>query len=235
MGRPVLGINDIVSYNAQTHELKLTANAFNRIYLLQVPVRGKSFVVCVDRNPIYCGAFWTPISSMSYDGVTIWKPLSSGEPYVVTLELGYPSSSFYGSQDPRNNAEVLRSLEQSGKLITKLSVTAVHQLSHSVKGYELYSWSQDGQWHFTLITGTDRNKTLEEIVSGEDFISETGWVKIHVVGIDDIKAVLSKLPQKSLSSGLITCGRSNHHQPSILPFPKDLLSIPLKTMPASVV
>jgi hypothetical protein len=46
-----------------------------------------------------------------------------------------------------------------------------------------------------LITGTNRNKTLEEIVSKEDFISEVGWVQAHVVGVDAIKAALSKLPQ----------------------------------------
>jgi len=58
---PIIAINDIVIYNANTHEITLTANAFNRISGLEVPVTGKSFVVCVDKNPIYCGAFWTPI------------------------------------------------------------------------------------------------------------------------------------------------------------------------------
>jgi hypothetical protein len=188
-------MKDIITYNAQTHELKLTTSAFERISQLDVPVRGKSFVVCVDRKPIYWGAFWTPISSISFDGVTIWKPLSLEEPHVITLELGYPSSSFYGGEDPRNNPEVMRSLEQAGKLITKLSIAAVDELPHSMKGYELYSWSEDSQWHFTLITGTNRNKTLEEIISNEDVISEAGWVQIHVVGVDAIKAVLSKLHQ----------------------------------------
>jgi hypothetical protein len=193
--QPVIAMNDIITYNAQTHELKLTTSAYEDISQLDVPVRGKSFVVCVDRKPIYWGAFWTPISSISFDGVTIWKPLSLEEPHVITLELGYPSSSFYGGEDPRNNPEVMRSLEQAGKLITKLSIAAVDELPHSMKGYELYSWSEDSQWHFTLITGTNRNKTLEEIISNEDFISEAGWVQIQVVGVDAIKAVLGKLHQ----------------------------------------
>jgi hypothetical protein len=192
---PVIGLNDIITYNAQSHELKLTASAFDRITKLEVPVRGRSFVVCVDKQPLYWGAFWTPISSISFDGVTIWKPLGSQEPKVITLELGYPSSSFYGGEDPRNNPEAMRSLGQAGKLINKLSITAVNELPHSVKGYELYSWQEGSQWHFTLITGTNRNKTLEEIISNEDIISEDGWVQIHVVGVDAIKAVLSKLRQ----------------------------------------
>ena len=193
--QPIVSIEDVITYNAQTHELRLTPIAFERISQLDVPVRGKSFVVCVNRAPIYWGAFWTPISSISFDGVTIWKPLSWEGPHVITLELGYPSSSFYGGEDPRNNPEVMRSLERAGKLITKLSIAAIDELPHSVKGYELYSWSEDSQWHFTLITGTNRNKTLEEIISNEDVISEAGWVQIHVVGVDAIKAVLSKLHQ----------------------------------------
>ena len=192
---PIISMKDIITYNAQTHELKLTTSAFERISQLDVPVIGRSFVVCVDKKPIYWGAFWTPISSLSFDGVTIWKPLSSEGPHVITIELGYPSSSFYGGEDPRNNPEVMRSLEQAGKLINKLSISAVDELPHSMKGYELYSWSEDSQWHFTLITGTNRNKTLEEIISNEDVISEAGWVQIHVLGVDAIKAVLSKLPQ----------------------------------------
>jgi hypothetical protein len=192
--QPIISIQDIITYNAQTHEIKLTDEAFERISNLEVPVRGKSFLVCVDGAPIYWGAFWTPISSMSFDGVTIWKPLGNQESKLITLELGYPTSSFYEGEDPRNNASVLHSLEQSGKLINKLSITSIEKLPRSFKGYELYSWEEDSQWHFTLITGTDRIKTMEEITSKEDFISETGWVKIHVMGTDAIKYVLSHLP-----------------------------------------
>ena len=64
-----------------------------------------------------------------------------------------------------------------------------------MKGYELYSWEEGDQWHFTLITGTNRIKTMEEITSDEDFISEIGWVNIHVVGVNATKNVLTKLPQ----------------------------------------
>jgi hypothetical protein len=185
--QPIISAEDVITYNAQTHEIKLTAEAFERIYELEVPVEGRSFMVCVDKQSIYWGAFWTPISSISFDGVTIWKPYSSQGPAVITLQLGYPSSSFYGGEDPRNSPEILKSLEQAGKLINKLSITSI--------GYELYSWQEEGQWHFTLITGTNRIKTIEEITSKEDFISETGWVKIQVVGADAIKDVLSRLPE----------------------------------------
>jgi hypothetical protein len=193
--QPIISVKDIITYNAQTHEMKLTPRAFDRVYELDVPVTGKSFMVCIDKEPIYWGAFWTPISSLSFDGVTIWKPYNTQEQKIIVLELGYPSPSFYSGEDPRNNRKVLESLEKDGKLITKLTLTAVDKLPHSMKGYELYSWEEGDQWRFTLITGTNRIKTMEEITSDKDFISEIGWVNIHVVGVDAIKDVLIKLPQ----------------------------------------
>jgi hypothetical protein len=32
-----------------------------------------------------------------------------------------------------------------------------------MKGYELYSWQDSGQWYFAVLVGTNRNKTIEEI------------------------------------------------------------------------
>ena len=226
--QPVIPMKDIITYNAQTHEIKLTESAFERISQLSVPVEGKSFLVCVDKAPLYWGAFWTPLSSMSFDGVTIWKPSGSQELKVITIELGYPSSSFHIGEDPRNNAEVIKSLEQAGKLINKLSITSVDKLPHSMKGYELYSWSEDNQWHFTLITGTDRNKTLEEIISKEDHIAESGWVKVHVVGVDAIKDVLSKIPQNEHVSW-------REEQFIILPEPAEQTNINLQLPPVQIV
>jgi hypothetical protein len=191
--QPIISVEDVITYNAQTHEIKLTDEAFERISQLDVSTRGKSFIVCVDKKSIYWGAFWVIWSSMSFDGVTIWLPPILEEPYVIRLELGYPSS-FYTGEDPRSNPVVIESLEQAGKLING-PLAAVDELPHSMKGYELYSWLEEGQWHFTLITGTNRIKTIEEITSKGDFISETGWVKIQVVGADAIKDVLSRLPE----------------------------------------
>lgn len=63
-----------------------------------------------------------------------------------------------------------------------------------MKGYELYSWQPNGEWRFTLITGTNRNKTREEITSTADALTPNGWVKVSVTGIDALKRVLSRLP-----------------------------------------
>ena len=69
-------------------------------------------------------------------------------------------------------------------------------LPHSAKGYELYSRpAESGQeWVHVLITGTNRLKTYEEIVSAEDTVSESGWVSVSATGTDELKALLSQLP-----------------------------------------
>jgi hypothetical protein len=69
-------------------------------------------------------------------------------------------------------------------------------LPHSAKGYELYSWPAEkgNAWRFSLITGTNRLKTYEEIVSAEDIVSEGGWVKISATGTEGLKALLDQLP-----------------------------------------
>jgi hypothetical protein len=213
--QPIISSEDVITYNAQTHEMKLIDQAFERICELEVPVQGRAFMVCVNKRSIYWGAFWTPISSISFDGVTIWQPYSSRDPAVITLQLGYPSSSFYGGEDPRDSPEILRALEQAGKLIDKLSITSVEELPRSSKGYELYSWEEGGQWHFTLITGTNRIKTLEEITSEDDFISETGWVKIQVMGADATKDVLNFLPE---GESVFWCDELHIGQPTEIDF-----------------
>jgi hypothetical protein len=34
-----------------------------------------------------------------------------------------------------------------------------------MKGWELYSWQEEGQWRFSLLEGTNRTKSLDEIQS----------------------------------------------------------------------
>jgi hypothetical protein len=117
---PLVSGADIVSYSKDTHQIELTAGAFNRVAELEVPVSGRAFVVCVDRQPIYTGAFFTPISSVSFDGVVIMKPLdaeaTAAARHTVQLQLGYPGPDFFSGKDPRANPEIIESLRQAGKL-----------------------------------------------------------------------------------------------------------------------
>ncbi|HSW59082.1 MAG TPA: hypothetical protein VLH15_11800 [Dehalococcoidales bacterium] len=200
--QPVISNQDIISYDAQTHEITLTEAAFERISKLEVPMQGRSFIICVDSKPVYSGAFWTPLSSHSFDGVTICKPLSNQGNGTITISKGYPSPDFFSGSDPRSHPEILNALKNSGKLVTPKSAADVDQLPRAMKGYELYSWWAENEWNFKLITGTNRNKTTDEIVMRIDSITENGWVQIHAVGVEAILGVLAKIPRDEYVSWL---------------------------------
>jgi hypothetical protein len=57
-------------------------------------------------------------------------------------------------------------------------------LGESMKGYELYSWQDGGQWRFSLLIGTNREKTVEEIKSAG----------VLLAGVDELEAVLAQIP-----------------------------------------
>src|ERR1044071_8494015 len=54
----------------------------------------------------------------------------------------------------------------------------------SMKGYELYSWQDSGQWKFSILIGTNREKTLDEIKSADVMLS----------GVEALTSTLEKIP-----------------------------------------
>ena len=62
------------------------------------------------------------------------------------------------------------------------SVTTV--ASGSMKGYEIYSWQDGGRWYFSLLVGTNREKTQEEIRSPETALP----------GVEGLRPALEALP-----------------------------------------
>jgi len=65
----------------------------------------------------------------------------------------------------------------------------------SFKGYELLSWRYEGDWVFTLMTGTNRSKSFEEILSVENQYSNAALIKITVQGLEELKVILGRLPR----------------------------------------
>jgi hypothetical protein len=57
-------------------------------------------------------------------------------------------------------------------------------LPDSMKGYELYSWQENNQWHFSLLVGTNREKTLDEIKSAGTILPD----------MDALLSTLKKVP-----------------------------------------
>ena len=114
--QPLISPDDIVAYNQETHEIELTADAYQRLEELEIPTSGTAFLVCLNKSPVYWGAFWAPYSSQSFNGVTILIPSFSPEEDSIQIELGYPAPGLYSGQDPRSNPDILQSLERAGKL-----------------------------------------------------------------------------------------------------------------------
>jgi hypothetical protein len=116
--KPFLSINDIVTYAKATHEIELTTSGYDRLHSLSIPTNGRAFAVCVNGELIYSGAFWTGISSQSFDGVVILiDPIYATKEYpVIQIQLGYPGSGFFHGDDPRSDPRILQVLEQAGKL-----------------------------------------------------------------------------------------------------------------------
>ena len=118
LDQPVISTADIVSYTRATHAIELQQDAYQRIqdlYLLPVDVDGMPFVVSVGGEPIYRGAFWTPASSLIFDGVTIMEPFAS-DTTTIRLELGYPTEEFASVIDPRSDARIMEALDAARKL-----------------------------------------------------------------------------------------------------------------------
>lgn len=114
----IISIEDIIVYSWKTHEIEIAATAYQRIeqlFSLPVEVRGMPFVVCVGSDRIYAGGFWTPASSLSFDGVIILQP-SDPDRHVIRIALGYPTPEAFTGKDPRSDRRVLQSLESAGKL-----------------------------------------------------------------------------------------------------------------------
>lgn len=116
--QPILTTQDIVRYKLPQHEIELTENAYRRIWdLFKTPVKtdGMPFVVTVGEASIYAGAFWTPLSSLSYNGIVIMQPMEPGSS-SIRIEQGYPGPDFFGGADPRADPRIIDALQQSGKI-----------------------------------------------------------------------------------------------------------------------
>ncbi|RPH33549.1 MAG: hypothetical protein EHM93_04505 [Bacteroidales bacterium] len=57
--------------------------------------------------------------------------------------------------------------------------------THSMKGWELYSWPLTSSWRYSLMVGTNTIKTLPQVKNNP----------ISVLGEDSLKALLIKLPK----------------------------------------
>ncbi|MBG0770204.1 MAG: hypothetical protein H0S82_00765 [Anaerolineaceae bacterium] len=116
---PLLTTADLISYERSTHTLELTDAGFQKVTdLLEAgfQVAGIPFVVVSGGERIYAGAFWTPLSSQSFDGVVIMDPAFQSDDNTIQITVGYPGSGFFTGADPREDSRLLAALDAAGVL-----------------------------------------------------------------------------------------------------------------------
>ncbi len=115
---PILVTDDIASYIWEYHVLNLTDEAYQKmlsIFSMGMPMSGVPFVILSHGERLYAGAFWTPASSLSFDGVVILQPMDpAGAP--LSISLGYPGRDVFTGEDPRSDPRLESALEAAGIL-----------------------------------------------------------------------------------------------------------------------
>jgi hypothetical protein len=78
----------------------------------------------------------------------------------------------------------------------------IHQINlndstfpHSMKGWDLYSWPNGSDWYYSILVGTNRLKSCDEVMTSEAI----------VIGMDSLKTALDKFPE---GENIIWIGRS---------------------------
>lgn len=84
-----------------------------------------------------------------------------------------------GRENNPENLIVTLLIKQNSKLDT---IT----FAPSMKGWELYSWANGNDWKYSILMGTNREKTYQEVITN----------KIAVTGKDSLKMLLDKFPAK---------------------------------------
>lgn len=102
---------------------------------------------------------------------------------------------------------IIRCSKETGKETNPVSKIDIDTLTfqHSMKGWELYSWPNGNEWNYSVLIGTNRTKSYEEVTTN----------KIIVFGIDSLKLILNKFPENEnifwIGEGwLERCWTGNH-------------------------
>jgi hypothetical protein len=112
--QPLITADDILAYDVTSHTFTLRPEVAAALSLAEIPTSGLPFVLYVGEEPVYGGAFWTPLSSLSFDGVVIEPWLPGGE-NAFRVSLGYPGPDFFEGDDPRADPRVLAALSEPEK------------------------------------------------------------------------------------------------------------------------
>ena len=115
---PLLVTEDFEYYNWEEHTFFLTEEAYARLIVAfsgGIPMSGVPFLIISNGERIYAGAFWSPASSLSFDGVVILQPLDPAGS-MMFIRLGYPTPDAFTGEDPRDDPRLKQAFENAGVL-----------------------------------------------------------------------------------------------------------------------
>ena len=73
--------------------------------------------------------------------------------------------------------------QQPRLTVNKINLDSIY-FSHSMKGWELYSWPNGNDWNYAILLGTNRTKSYLEVTTNQ----------LVVCGKDSLKMLLDKFP-----------------------------------------
>jgi hypothetical protein len=115
---PLLSSADIVSYDFESHSMRLRSDALAKIP--RPPCEGAPFVIVANGQRIYVGAFTTLISSMpcALPSIVVDRRLLATNQAQTTfiIERAFPDPSFGVGPDPRGDPRIRRALAALHKL-----------------------------------------------------------------------------------------------------------------------
>ena len=117
---PLISATDIISYDFANHVIRLGPEALPRIP--RPPVEGTPFVVVVNGERIYLGAFTSGFSSMTFGVPSIMVDrrtlVTNQPPDTLVIERAYTSPTLGVGPDPRGDQRI------------KTALTALHKLKN---------------------------------------------------------------------------------------------------------
>lgn len=111
--KPFIHFSEIEQYDDSTYQFILEKAAIDRIKPILKPT---AFAVTVNKQIIYAGFFRQNFLSSSCDCIRIDPQCCLFQENKIVVELGYASPNDLSSIDKRNDAVLLQTLAEAGKL-----------------------------------------------------------------------------------------------------------------------
>lgn len=120
--KPLLTDKDISEYVWKSHQIKLIKDGelkktLNEKVYRKTPVTGKPFVVVCNGEKVYCGAFWTLLSSLYFpDLPIIISDYTDRDYFEIEFSGEIDSKTMEVKNDVRNDKRIYDTFKKLGKL-----------------------------------------------------------------------------------------------------------------------